>query len=100
MKQIDRRGLVSMVRGGSRRVEVLRCKFGDDATPRERIFVDEEEMSKFAHLNPENPFCFLMGGRPEMREELLRDSPCLVRRDGRFVAVNPEKEGPIYLIED
>lgn len=100
MIQNNRQRLVSMVRGGTGRIEILRFKFGNEDSPSERLFVDESEMDKFIHLDPENPFCLLMGCRPELREETLRERPCLVRRGGRFVAVNPEKEGTIYLIEN
>lgn len=100
MIQNNRQRLVSMVRGGTGRIEILRFKFGNEDSPSERLFVDEDEMRKFVHLDPENPFCLLMGCRPEQREETLRERPCLARRGGRFVAVNPEKEGTIYLIEN
>ena len=97
MNTNDRQRLVSMVRGGSSgREPCFRLRFGTDA-PSGTIFLDRDEIDKFGR-DSEN--LFLLGCRPELREITLREHPCLVRQnDGRFVAVNPEKQGQIYLIE-
>ena len=100
----DRQRLVSMVRGGSDRSEVYRIRFGDDDSPRTPLFVEESELEKFADYKPgtgQGVEYFLMFGCPRAEaEQVLRERPCLVRQGGRFVAVNPEKQGPVYLIEE
>ena len=96
MKRNDRERLVEMVRGkSSRQVRIYGFRFGDDPTP--DILVDEEEVDKLTPEGQDN--LVLFGCRPEDRERTLRENACLVRQeDGRFVAVNPEREGLRFLI--
>ena len=95
----DREKLIRMIGGGgSGRVRVIPLRFGDDESPDE-IFVDSTEADKLLGEGQED--LFLLGVRPESREEVLRDSPCLVRQaDGTFKAVNIGKGGPVYLVLD
>lgn len=94
----DREKLIRMIGGDSGRERIIRLRFGEDESPDE-IFVDSSEADKLLGDGQED--LFLFGVRPETREAVLRDSPCLVRQaDGRFKAVNIGKGGPVYLITD
>ena len=98
-RTIDRQTLVSMVRGESDRVPLFRFRFGE-GEPRQAESIDRAEVEKLVGTStPEDGFLFVFGCRPEQAEETLRENPCLVRRGGRLVAMNPEKQGPVYLIE-
>lgn len=94
-RTIDRQTLVSMVRGESDRVPLFRFRFGEGEL-RQAESIDRAEVERFG---TDDGFLFLFGCRPEQAEETLRENPCLVRQGGRLVAVNPEKKGPVYLIE-
>lgn len=97
MKQNDRQRLVSMVRGDSPDREVLFRLYPRDGEPRQEVIRVEGELPS---PDPNNPLRFVFGCRPEFRDEVLRDSPCLVRQsDGRFKAVNTDKQGVAYLID-
>lgn len=103
MGRNNRQKLLSMVRGESGRVPLWRIDFGENP-PREPEFIDEDEVEKlFGDDHTEGDrveYQLLFGCPDEDRERVLRENPCLVRQpDGRFVAVNPEKTGQVYLIE-
>ena len=96
MKQNDRQRLVSMVRGGDDR-EILVRLFPSKGEPRQELIRVEGELPSD---DPENPDRFVLGCRPEYRDKVHRENPCLVRQeDGRFKVINPDKKGPVYLIE-
>ena len=85
-----------MVRGKSRRVRIYGMRFGENPSP--DILVDEGELDKITPEGQEG--LVLFGCRPELRDKVLRESPCLVRQeDGRFLAVNTDKQGPAYIVE-
>lgn len=96
MNQNDRQRLVSMVRGENGR-ELLVRFYPTDGKPRQEFIKVEGDLPS---PDPSNPFRFLLGCRPQDREQVLGESPCLVRQDdGRFVAVNPEGRGFACLID-
>lgn len=101
MGRNDRERLVSMVRGESGRVPIYRMRRPEDEPLSNPFYyVEEEELRKFVSLGCGGTY-LLDSVSPELREDVLRNSPCLVRQeDGRFVARNPEKEGQVYIIED
>lgn len=95
-----RQRLVSMVRGESWRIPLFRFRFGNETSPSGPEFLDRVEVEKFVGMDSYDGDLFLFGCRPEHRAEVLRTEPCLVRRDdGRFVAINPEKGLPRFLID-
>lgn len=95
-RPIDRRRLVSMVRGQDDR-DILFRLYPSDGEPRQEFIKVEGELPS---SEPTNRFRLLFGCRPEHREEVLRENPCLVRQaDGRFLAVNTDKSGTMYLID-
>lgn len=88
-----------MVRGEAGRVPLYRFKFGTDV-PKGPEYIDRAEMDKFVGMESDDEDLFLFGCRPEYREQVIREEPCLVRQDdGRFVAVNPELGRPVYLVD-
>ena len=102
MGQNNRERLVSMVRGESGRVPIYRMRRPDgEPLSNPFYYVDEDELRKFVSLVGCGETYLFDSVSSELREEVLRDSPCLVRQeDGRFVAKNPEKEGQVYIIDD
>lgn len=87
-----------MVRGEDGRETLIRLYPRDGEPRQERIKVEGDLSSAFP--DPNNEFRFFLGCRPEYRDKVLRENPCLVRQeDGRFLAVNTDKQGPAYIVE-
>ena len=103
MGQRNRQRLLEMVRGeDGNRVPLWRIVFDGDP-PREPEYIDGDEVEKLFPSDGDDGrvrYSLLFGCPDESREEVLRDKPCLVRQpDGRFVAQNVGKEGPVYIVE-
>lgn len=95
-----REQLLRIVSGDSGRERVVRLRFGQDILQGvlDDLFVETSEVE--ALLDEGQDDLFLFGTRPETREAVLKDSPCLVRQpDGRFKAQNTDKQGPVYLVD-
>lgn len=103
MSQENRQRLLEMVRGDDGRVPLWRICF-DGNPPREPEYIDGSEVDKLFDDIPSEDgrveYRLLFGCPDEAREEVLSDKPCLVRQpDGRFLAQNVGKEGPVYIVE-
>ena len=95
-----REQLLRIVSGDSGRERIVRLRFGRDILGEvlDDLFVDSSEVE--ALLDDGQEDLFLFGTRPETRDSVLRDSPCLVRQpDGRFQAQNTDKRGPVFLVD-
>lgn len=91
----QRERLLKIVRGDSDRVRIVPIGTREDLG--QVIVVGESEVRKLMREGQEN--LFLFGTRPENREEVLRENPCLVRQeDGRFVAMNTDREGAVFIV--
>jgi len=91
----QRENLLRLVRGESDRVKIVPINFGDDIG--QGLVVEESEVRKLMREGQEDLLMF--GTRPETREEVLRENPCLVRQEeGRFVAMNTDREGSVYIV--
>lgn len=91
----QREKLLRIVRGDSGRVEIVPISSGEDRGG--GFVVDESEVRKLMRDGQEN--LLMYGTRPETRDEVLRENPCLVRQeDGRFVAMNTDREGAVFLV--
>ena len=91
----QRERLLRIVRGDSDRVKIVPIGSGEDMG--RGLIVEESEVRKLMRDGQENLLMF--GTRPETREEVLRENPCLVlQEDGRFVAMNTDREGAVFIV--
>lgn len=92
----DRERLIQMISGDRSRGRVIPLRFGEDIS--DEFDIDPSEVDSLMKDGQED--LFLLRVRPETREAVLRDSPCLVRQpDGRFKARNIGKQGPVYIVD-
>lgn len=91
----NRENLLRMVSGnGNRRIQMYFLGIGNQGRV---LSIDETEVNK---LTGDEEDLFLFGTSPDVRDDVLRESPCLVRQpDGKIIARNEGKGGPVYFVE-
>lgn len=89
----NRERLLSMVKGERNRSLLYHLSFGEIPVRPVELFESDEE--------PESEFRVVFGTRPELKQEVLRESKCLVRQaDGSFKVLNYEKSEPVFIVEN
>ena len=89
-----------MVQGDDGRMTLYRLY--PNGKPRQELVKVEGDLSFAFPPDSDNEveFRFFLGCRPEYRDKVLRENPCLVRQeDGSFKVLNPDKQGPAYIVE-